>query len=370
MSMILRDVEKRHASVNTVMHALYGYYFLGVSKQQLATLYRKHVSTIDNWIQRYEADGTYRRRQTTRQRKFTEVQKLWVIDYCKKHPLSFLDEAKAAFQQKYGITISVPTIWEILCANGYTRKVLERRAINIKVSDIIRFSREMQVVAWSQLNIQFLDEASFDNRGMLRTRGYCLKGKKLTFRGEFTRKPRVSVLCWINIDGVAEVFHTEGTFNRMKFIECCRIHAHSRKSVHAYPGRGSIWILDGAKIHCHASIVHYLRSISIVPLFLPAYCPFLNPIEYLFGLVKKKMQRHYVENTREPLDVFVLRMPFEFDGFNMTRIFEHCGYNRDGVFDPSRAMSSNTVAIGPGDELDVQDLLEFTERDGEDEEEE
>ncbi|CAK5105991.1 unnamed protein product, partial [Aphanomyces euteiches] len=84
----------------------------------------------------------------------------------------------------------------------------------------------------------------------------------------------------------------------------------------------------------------------------------------------KKMQRHYVENTREPLDVFVLRMLFEFDGFNMTRIFEHCGYNRDGVFDPSRAMSSNNVAIGPGDELDVQDLLEFTERDGEDEDEE
>ncbi|OWZ04489.1 Serine/threonine-protein kinase [Phytophthora megakarya] len=51
------------------------------------------------------------------------------------------------------------------------------------------------------------------------------------------------------------------------------------KTVHQYPGRGSVWILDGAKIHCHPDIVYYLRSLGIISIFLPCYCPFYNPID-------------------------------------------------------------------------------------------
>ncbi|CAK4863568.1 unnamed protein product, partial [Aphanomyces euteiches] len=86
MATLLQAVEQHHASVNTVMHALYGYYFLGVSKQELARLYKKHVNTIDNWIRRYEAEGTYQRKATKTTNKFTEVQKLWVIDCFDKQP--------------------------------------------------------------------------------------------------------------------------------------------------------------------------------------------------------------------------------------------------------------------------------------------
>ncbi|KAH9123446.1 hypothetical protein AeMF1_005564 [Aphanomyces euteiches] len=256
MSAILQVVEQRHASSNTIMHALYGYYFLGVSKQQLARLYKKHVNTVDNWINPYESDGTYERKQSAKVCKFSHTQKQWIIDYYNKNPLAFLDEAKLAFQLSFGITISIPTVWHILHEAGYTRKVLERRAIHIELTDIIRFTNEMSIVDWSQLNIQFLDEASFDNRGMLRRRGYCLKGTKLAFRGEFNRKARVSILSWIGIDSIVEIFHTDGTFDRSKFIDSCRIHAHSGKSVKAYPGPGSIWILDGAKIHCNPDIVY------------------------------------------------------------------------------------------------------------------
>ncbi|KAH9124519.1 hypothetical protein AeMF1_004737 [Aphanomyces euteiches] len=343
MATLLQAVEQHHASVNTVMHALYDYYFLGVSKQELARLYKKHVNTIDNWVRRNEAEGTYQRKATKTTNKFTEVQKLWVIDCFDKQPLAFLDEAKAAFQLTYHITISVPTIWQILHDSGYTRIVLERRAIHIKFKDIVRFTSEMSTLAWNQLNIQFSDEASFDNRGVLRTRGYCLKGRKLAFRGEFNRKARVSVLCWINVDGVVEIFHTEGYM----LIQNDRL-----KRVQGQVLFG-LWM--------------YLRSIEIVPLFLPAYCPFFNPIEYLFGLVKKSMQRHYVENSREPLELFVLRTLMEFEGFDMRTIFDHCGYGRDGVFNPAFALNSRTVRIGPNDMQDVQKLLEFTGRDVDDE---
>ena len=69
---------------------------------------------------------------------------------------------------------------------------------------------------------------------------------------------------------------TEGTFNRLKFFNYLKELIESG-AIQKYPGRNSIWIMDGARIHCHENIVYYLRLCGIIPLFLPAYCPFYNP---------------------------------------------------------------------------------------------
>ena len=179
----------------------------------------------------------------------------------------------------------------------------------------------------------FLDEVSFDNRGMLRKRGLGICGKKILVRGEFTRKPLVSLLCFINVNGLVESFMTEGTFNRLKFVDCLRSMVSSG-NVQQYPVRNSIWIMDGASIHCHEDIVYYLRSCGIVPLFLPAYCPFFNPIEVLFGLVKKKMQREYDECKTSQLQMFVISELNKFCVFDSREIFKKCGYVAAKRFNP------------------------------------
>ena len=55
-----------------------------------------------------------------------------------------------------------------------------------------------------------MDEVGFDSRDMLRRHGYGLVGKKLIFRGEFNRKPRVSLQCFIGMDGLLDVHSTVG----------------------------------------------------------------------------------------------------------------------------------------------------------------
>ncbi|KAF4129962.1 putative DDE superfamily endonuclease domain-containing protein [Phytophthora infestans] len=197
----------------------------GLVKYRLATIYHKYINTISNWIQRFEADNDYERRATKQTGQLTAEQREWLLDFYTMHPVAFFDEAKAAFEQQLARFISISTVWRALHQHGLTWKVLERRAMNIKINDIVRFTLELSTIKWCQMNIQFLDEVSFDNRGMLRSRGYCLKGKKLAFRGEFNRKARVSLLCFISVDGLVETFHTDGTFDRSKFIECCRAHA-------------------------------------------------------------------------------------------------------------------------------------------------
>ena len=74
---------------------------------------------------------------------------------------------------------------EVLVEGGFTRNVIERRAIEIKDSDIVRFTNELNPLAWSNDNLVFLDEVSFDNRGMIRERVYSIKGTNVLIRGEF-----------------------------------------------------------------------------------------------------------------------------------------------------------------------------------------
>jgi hypothetical protein len=141
---------------------------------------------------------------------------------------------------------------------------MERRAIRIKEEDIVRFTLEMASIDWLASTLVFLDEISFDSRDALRRYGYGPAGEVLQAVGDPTRLPRVSALCFATVDGLVEAYMTEGTFTRVKFAKYCDDFARSGH-VNAYPGRILVWILDGARIHCDASIVHHLRSMGIIP---------------------------------------------------------------------------------------------------------
>jgi transposase len=243
-------VTRQHAHPNTVFHCLYGYYNLVLSKRELANIYNKCERTIGNWVDVYERTGTFERASGNTERKFTAEQKQWLFDYYQTNALAYLDEAQDAFRRAHRVYISKTSVWRIIHDFGLTWKVLERRAIHVKETDIFRFAEELSFITWSHVNLVFLDEASFDNRGMVRRRGYALKGKKVAIRGDFQRKPRISTLAFIGVNGLIDLFDSEGTFDRVKFMECCELFIHSESNrVRPYPGPHSVWILDGASIH-------------------------------------------------------------------------------------------------------------------------
>ncbi|XP_062704928.1 uncharacterized protein LOC115265658 [Aedes albopictus] len=337
---IIHNVRHQHASTNTVYHALYGYYFLGISKPNLAKIYGKAVSTIYEWIGRYERDGLFRRKQRERiYKKFCVEKREWLVNLYRNEPILFLDEAKQKFQSYFQVSISVSAICTILHESGLSWKTIERRAIQIRDSEIIRFVQEMLAIRWDLYNLVFLDEVSFDNKDMLRRKGYGVVGQKLIYRGEFSRKPRVSLLCFLGMNGILDSFWTEGTFNRLKFFDCCRKFAINNNLVQTYPGFHSVWILDGARIHCDPHIIRYLRSVGIIPIFLPAYCPFFNPIEIIFGLIKKHLRRHHQENA-SILEELCDGLNY-FKVYPCHKLFENCGYMSGGTFLPERGLSQD-----------------------------
>lgn len=326
MADIQRKVKHQHASCNTVYHCLYGYYYLGFSKDKLAKIYAKHRTTVSNWIRMYEENKIFERKEREQvYLQFNSDQRRWLVDLYKNCPILYLDEAKSQFKQTFHKTISTSSISRILHAEGLSWKVLERRAIQIRMMDIYRFVSDMAIVTWDIHTLVFLDEVSFDNRGMLRNKGYAPVGEKIVYRGEFVRRPRCSMLSFVGYNGVLETFSTEGTFTREKFFNCVRSFA-TAGLVQRNPGAYSVWILDGARIHCHKSIVEYLRSLGIVVVFLPAYAPFYNPIEFFFGYLKKYLKRVYVENSRKDLTAVIAGALRHFKNYDCTRVFAKCGY--------------------------------------------
>ncbi len=348
MSNIIEKVSK-HASEDTIYHALYGFYFRGMSIKNLASTYHKDYTTISRWIKNYEENGAVIRRVnvSTTYRKFDEHHRTWLVGLYKDRPVLHQNEAALLFFQKFQIEISTSSVSTILAEAGLTWKVLERRAIQIQIADILRFCNELSSIPWVLENLVFLDEVGFDNRSMMRKRGYAIKGQRLIYRSEFVRKPRISLLSFIGVNGLLNCYQTEGTFTRLKFVEFCRNFATDYDSkVKQYPGMYSIWIMDGAKIHLDKNFVLYLRSLGIIVLFLPAYCPFFNPIEFVFGFMKRELQLIYIENSNIDLKMFIGEIANKFVNKNFKNIFRKCGYLPGGKFDPSYGYSVDVTDMG------------------------
>lgn len=344
MALILQQT-KKHASEDVKYHGLYAYYFLGFNKAKIAKIYNKDPKTITNWITRYEKSGELGRKSTIRVPKKIDQDKVdWILNLYRACPILYLEEAKFKFERHFSITISASYICKILHRNNFSWKTLEIRAIQIKDEEIEKFFYELNAIDWHYSNLVFLDEVSVDNHGLIRKKGYGIVGRKLIFRGEFNRKPRMSLLCFLGQTGILETYQTEGTFCRLKFFECCKNFALSG-ICQIYPGHNSIWILDGAKIHCHPAIVRYLRSIGIFPIFLPPYTPFFNPIEIVFGIMKKHLKKTFANST-ENMEIQVNNELTNMRNFNCTSIFKSCGYVASGIFDPSVAQEQDLSQFG------------------------
>ncbi len=117
-----------------------------------------------------------------------------------------------------------------------------------------------------------LDEVSFDSHGCWHTRDYVRRGRQDAVRGGYRRMPRVSMLMFISAFGIAANYTISGTFTRKEFARCCTQFLRSDKVKPRY-GYNSVWIMDGALIHCCPRILHRLRQNGVKSIFLSAYCP-------------------------------------------------------------------------------------------------
>jgi len=313
------------------LQCVYGVLVLRFDKDDMSSLFQVCRSTINRWIKQYEEEGSISRRQSiTTPSKLRDCHTDWIVSHISANPLDSLHQIKVLFQEEFrGMTISISSVWKVLSARGFSYQVLERRALQTKRSKICEYAVEFNSLVPLLDQLVFLDEVSFDNRSMLQKRGYFKRNGTPVFHGVFRRSERHSLLAFCNINGLLEVFRTEGTFTRVKFFNSLRTLIRSGK-ICGWPGRNSLWVMDGAQIHMCTDIIHYIRLCGVKIIILPPYCPFYNPIEYLFGFMKEFMKSIY--HTWGTESDVMLQAIERFSQYDMEAIFSKCGYH-DGYFD-------------------------------------
>jgi transposase len=322
-----------HTSYDVKIHFIYTHLFVGLPLSECARNFGKPESTCSDWVKKFrekKEGGLMRKEGGNSHRKIFEHHKVWIERYVKKRPLSYLNEIQKAFKFSF-FSLSTTTVFRILVERGITNRVIENRALEIQEEDIIRFVLEVNGLApILDQQIVFLDEASLDNRGMVRKRGWFKRGEIPIARGSNGRTERISILSFIGVSGLLDTDSVDATFTRIEFFNSI-VSFLDKGIVEPYPGKNSLWIMDGAMIHLDEAMMDYLFSRGVVVIFLPAYCPFYNPIELFFGLVKAHCKKKYGKRgTETKVLMEVLR---DLKDVDMSNIFRKCGYV-NGKFDP------------------------------------
>ncbi|POM78101.1 Tc1-mariner class Transposase [Phytophthora palmivora] len=112
-----------------------------------------------------------------------------------------------------------------------------------------------------------------------------IRGERAIVRVPFARGERVSILAACDVNGFVAWRTTRGTFTRLAFNRAFVESVHLR--LNPWPIPRSIVVLDNACIHMYPGLEAAIHSVGAVLLFLPPYCPQFNPIEIMFGQLKR-----------------------------------------------------------------------------------
>jgi hypothetical protein len=249
--------------------------------------------SILRWAKMFETTGSVEdgpRQPRTRQVPL-EI-KTWIGSYVHDHPCFYLEELQEALASAFpGFqTRSIPTLCRILRHDlSLTRKILTRRAREARPFEIQNFFDKLAPFYSYPGQLLFLDETSKDARAAIRKYAWSARGTPAIVALPNSRGKRVSVLASFSSTGFLAWTTTNGTFDRNTF------HEGFQKVVYPFlnpwPLPNSILILDNAKIHMYKELEDAVHQTGAILLYLPPYCPQLNPIEFGFGSLKKWIQR-------------------------------------------------------------------------------
>ena len=310
-------------------------FMYGVDVEFLSYVFGPGVRTIRRWYRLFELSGVVeedaRRRVSSRwPDEVVEALKTYVHG----HPTFYLEELQDFLTNKFPTlkNISLPTICRALKFDmNLSRKALTKAAKEAGPAEVNVYMAKLKAVYSNPSQLVFVDETSKDGRHAYRRYAWSLKGTRAAVRLPFARGKRVSILAAVDVKGFMDWTTTSGTFTRKSFHD-----AFAKMVIphlNPWPLPRSIVILDNAKIHMYKELVESIHQTGAMLLFLPPYCPQLNPIEICFSQLKRWIQRH--ANLAFPLypemvlDVAMKKCTEEQKG--VLGLYAHCGYKIGGL---------------------------------------
>lgn len=261
-------------------------------------------------------DGRKVRRKSTEQLKITID---WLL---RQNPTLYLHEMQRYVEELIGTRVSSSTISRICRELNYRRKrarLITCQRLEKRVFLHRRVFRE-HARQLSMNQMVFIDECHFGRKDTTRRYGraiggnyavntnYNLANKTYSLFAAITRS---SVICrrWISLSEEGE------RADAAMFISFMR-----ELSEHALDS--SIFVLDNARIHRTPEVMAFFETIPQMVLFLSPYSPDYNPIEFVFGEVKKALKSY--DGASDYLPTMVNELMDNLTEFQLQGYYSHC----------------------------------------------
>lgn len=223
-----------------------------------------------------------------------------------------------------GANIHAATIGRYLLKLGYRHGKLDivaRQRNESLVSEYIAM-----VATFQRHMFLFIDETSKDSTTFQRKYGYAKKGQKGATRviGEYVRRHRVSLMAALDENGIIGTFVVENAFTADLFNLAIETEVLPYVGSFAHSECRSVIVLDNCAIHNQATI-KLIQSKGGIIVFLPPYCPDLNPIELAFNQMKKWLMTNQDIAMQMP-KVALIHAAACITHENATNYLSSCGY--------------------------------------------
>ena len=300
---------------------------LGCTYDQIAANLGVDKSTVQRTVQLLFQSGSVSKRPYPKEKAFKKLTvpaQLFILNLVVDNPGMYLDEVQKQLETTLMLEVSLSTICRFLCDSGFTRKKLQKVALQQDkflreqyISDVSVYSKDMLV---------FVDETGADKRNTLRKYGYSLRGKTPRSYELLVRGERVSAVACMSSAGLLDVKTVRETTNGDTFYDF--VQTHLLPHLMPFDGRNphSVVVMDNCSIHHVQEVVTSIQDVGALVHFLAPYSPDFNPIEELFAKVKVELKsrepqmHHITDFNLLLLAAFTTVTPHDCNGW-----INHCG---------------------------------------------
>ena len=243
----------------------------------------------------------------------------FIVELVRSEPGLFLAEIREQLYDSSGTLLSIEAVH---------RNLVNRLSITLKkpkTRNIRKYSYIEQMEFFPADFLVFTDESSFCDNDLLRSYARSVRGTPAAWFVVNQNPLRLSLLAAISIDGLAALTTTPETFTGHKFEHFLEHDLLPR--MNRYPDVNSVLVCDNAAVHRGERVPDLCEAAGVRLLYLPPYCPELNPIELGFAAIKSNLRASQVLNNAidpkweiQKVTGKLLTAEFSY------KVFRHAGY--------------------------------------------
>ena len=226
--------------------------------------------------------------------KIKKEVKQFIIELYKTNPFYTRQEIQSLIKTKFNLKLSLKKLRKIINVLGFTYKkakylvIKNRNYIDELKEKRIKFKENIESIDIKQLI--FIDESSFNSLYGSNMKGHSIKGTQLLLPINEKKFKNHSLLMALSIEKIINYEIHENKINSEIFINFIK------KIIDDNQLNNYTFVFDNVSFHQKKEVLNLILSSGNKYLFTPPYSPNNNPIENMFGIIKKEYHKQIIND--------------------------------------------------------------------------